>query len=68
MSSAILTPELTEERMAEAMARAETVACSPGDDRCERLLTIIARALPETARSDFGGAVDDRTSAAPFVG
>jgi hypothetical protein len=54
--------------MAEAMARAETVACSPGDDRCERLLTIIARALPETARSDFGGAVDDRTSAAPFVG
>jgi hypothetical protein len=27
-------PELTEERIAEAMARAEKVACRPGDDRC----------------------------------
>jgi hypothetical protein len=26
--------ELTEERIAEAMARAEKVACRPGDDRC----------------------------------
>ena len=26
--------ELTEERIAEAMARAERVACGPGDDRC----------------------------------
>src|SRR5215204_3623962 len=29
-----MTPELTEERIAEAMARAEKVACRPGDDRC----------------------------------
>ena len=28
------TPELTEERIDEAMARAEKVACSPGDVRC----------------------------------
>jgi hypothetical protein len=29
-----LTPELTAERIAEALARAEKVACRPGDDRC----------------------------------
>ncbi len=29
-----MAPELTEERIAEAMARAERVACRPGDDRC----------------------------------
>jgi hypothetical protein len=29
-----LPPELTEERIAEAMARAEKVACRPGDGRC----------------------------------
>jgi hypothetical protein len=29
-----MTHELTEERIAEAMARAEKVACRPGDDRC----------------------------------
>ena len=29
-----VTPELTEERIAEAMARAEKVACRPGDGRC----------------------------------
>jgi hypothetical protein len=63
-----MAEKVTQELIADAMARAENVACSPGDDRCERLLTIIARALRETARSDFGGAVDDRTSAAPFVG
>jgi hypothetical protein len=28
------TPELTEELIAEAMARAEKVACTPGDQRC----------------------------------
>jgi hypothetical protein len=27
-------PELTEEQIAEAMARAERVACRSGDDRC----------------------------------
>jgi hypothetical protein len=27
-------PELAEERIAEATARAEKVACRPGDDRC----------------------------------
>src|SRR5687767_6509843 len=27
-------PELTDELIAEAMARAETVECRPGDDRC----------------------------------
>ena len=27
-------PELTQEMLAEGMARAEKVACSPGDDRC----------------------------------
>ncbi len=27
-------PELTDERIAEAMARAEKVACAPGDQRC----------------------------------
>lgn len=30
----MIGPELTEERIADAMARAEKVACSPGDDRC----------------------------------
>ena len=35
MSSAAVTGlGLTEELIAEAMARAEKVACSPGDDRC----------------------------------
>jgi hypothetical protein len=29
-----MTPELTEERITEAMARAEKVACRPGDGRC----------------------------------
>ena len=29
-----MTPELTEDRIAEAMARAEKVACRPGDARC----------------------------------
>jgi hypothetical protein len=29
-----MTPELTEERIAEAMARAAKVACRPGDARC----------------------------------
>jgi hypothetical protein len=29
-----MTPELTEERIAEAIARAEKVACAPGDQRC----------------------------------
>jgi hypothetical protein len=29
-----MTPELTEERIAEAMTRAEKVACRPGDARC----------------------------------
>jgi hypothetical protein len=28
------TPELTEELIAEGMARAERVPCRPGDDRC----------------------------------
>jgi len=30
----VTTPELTQEMIAEALARAEKVACSPGDDRC----------------------------------
>jgi hypothetical protein len=29
-----MTPELTEDTIAEAMARTEKVACRPGDDRC----------------------------------
>ena len=29
-----MTPELTEAMIAAAMARAEKVACRPGDDRC----------------------------------
>jgi hypothetical protein len=29
-----MTHELTEERIAEAMKRAEKVACRPGDNRC----------------------------------
>jgi hypothetical protein len=32
--STSMTPELTEEMITEAMARAEKVACRPGDDRC----------------------------------
>jgi hypothetical protein len=32
-----MTDALTEERIAEAMARAEKVACRPGDNRCNRL-------------------------------
>jgi hypothetical protein len=31
---AFSNPELTDEQIAEAMARAEKVACRPGDDRC----------------------------------
>ena len=38
------TPELTEERIAEAMARAEKVACRPGDDRCYALPYSVAEA------------------------
>jgi len=30
----MITPELTEERIAEAMVRAEKVACHPGEGRC----------------------------------
>jgi hypothetical protein len=29
-----MTPELTEDRITEAMARAEKVACRPGHNRC----------------------------------
>jgi hypothetical protein len=32
-----MTHELTEERITEAMARAEKVACRPGDGRCYAL-------------------------------
>ena len=32
-----MTPELTEKRIAEAMARAERVACRPGEGRCDAL-------------------------------
>jgi hypothetical protein len=45
------TPELTEERIAEAMARAEKVACRPGDDRCypfpDRLVDARASCTPK---------------------
>jgi hypothetical protein len=39
------TPELTEERIAEAMARAEKAACRPGDNRCLALPYDVASAL-----------------------
>jgi hypothetical protein len=43
--------ELTEEQIAEAMARAEKVACRPGDDRCypfpDRLVDALATCTPK---------------------
>jgi hypothetical protein len=39
-----MTPELTEERIAAAMARAKWVACSPGNDRCYAFPDPIAEA------------------------
>lgn len=35
---------------------------------CEHLLTIIAAALQELGRSAYGGALDERTDPAPFMG
>jgi hypothetical protein len=40
-----MTHELTEERIAEAMPRAEKVACRPGDGRCLPLPYDVASAL-----------------------
>jgi hypothetical protein len=46
-----MTHELTEERIAEAMARAEKVACQPGDGRCyafpDRLVDALASCTPK---------------------
>ena len=39
-----MTHELTEERIAEAMARAERVACRPGEGRCYALPDSVAEA------------------------
>ncbi len=35
---------------------------------CEQLLTIIASALRETGRTAHGGALDERSDPAPFLG
>ena len=35
---------------------------------CEHLLTIITAALRETGRPAYGGALDERTDPAPFIG
>jgi hypothetical protein len=43
-----MPPELTEERIAEAMARAEKVACRPGEGRCYALPE---KAIPTVAAS-----------------
>ena len=40
-----MTPELAEEWTTEAMARAEKVACRPGDHRCLPLPSDVERAL-----------------------
>jgi hypothetical protein len=49
-----VTPELTEEQIAEAMARAENVACRPGDGRCsaltDRLVDALATCTPKGRR------------------
>jgi hypothetical protein len=47
-----MSPELTEERIAEAMARAEKVACRLGDDRCWLFPYDVAGAL--TTRTPKG--------------
>ena len=39
-----MTPELTDEVIAEAMVRAEKVACRPGDGRCSALPDSVADA------------------------
>ncbi len=58
------TPELTQEMIAEAMARAEKVACAPNDDRCYPLAWSPAQAQerprPETTDS-LDGPVEEAT-------